>query len=174
MRGIVGGAPAVVDPEVEKLIACLDEHRNYGNLSYEAICEGARAGWIKLSTVDGRLDRQPFIYNNIEKRIMKGSAPAHVEKTWFGRQAEGNRNRFQERAWDDFDVVYAALVKSAAEDRDPRSIKIFLEHFLGQPVKAIEGGASADVVKVMAALAQQARSPERIEYIDAETGEARP
>ena len=151
---------------LEQLIAALDPKRNYGELSYEALVEGVRAGWINLLEVEP--GKQPFITNALTGHVMKGTASRHPAA--FVKPGMGNKRMFLQRAVTDFDRMYEALVELAVNGQDPRAMKIWWEHFLGQPARSIGDGASQEVVEIMRALAT---GPQRVEYIDAETGEAR-
>lgn len=165
-------APSNIAPLLSSrdLIPFLDPERSYGELTYEAVVEGVQAGWITLTPSDRR-DGQPFIMNSLSGLMMKGTASHYRPSRSAGlKQIDANRERFQERAGDDFSRVYNALVESAASGVH-QSIKIFMEYFLGAPVKPMDGGASKEVVDIMQALAQ--KTAQRIEYIDAETGETR-
>ena len=157
---------SLTNPRIEELIADLDPYRDYGDLGYEGVCEGARAGWINLIPApEGRVNQQPFITNALTGLRLKGSSGSRQMAIWQ-KPLEANRARFFDRAVDDFDKMYSALVAASFEDRDPRAMKIWWEQFLGQPTKSLEGGASKEVVEIMRALAE--KSANQVRPIDDE------
>lgn len=142
----------LLDPRTEELIAKLDEFRDYGDLGYEGVVAGVRAGRLKLYPVpETQKYQQPMIAGLDGVRI-KGTGA--TRRLGWTRIAEEHKSLFQDAALLDFQKMYAALVKASTENLDPRAMKIWWEHFLGAPVKSLEGGASKEALELMTMLAK--------------------
>jgi len=123
----------LVPSTTEGLIELLDPNRDYGERSYEQVCEQVRKGELTI---------KPPVYNNMpvlrdpsaNGRLVRGSGRSHVSEVERDIQTKG---RFLARAQEDFDAVYESLVDSATRG-DVRAQKVFMEMFVGRPKEMVE------------------------------------
>lgn len=119
----------LVPSEVEELIAQLDPHVDYGERSYEQVCEQVRRSELIIKPIvyDRPVLRDPAN----RSRLVRGSGRSHTSV----KSAEKieTMGRFLARAQEDFDAVYESLIEAAILKGDVRAQKVFMEMFIGRP-----------------------------------------
>ena len=111
-----------------ELIEQLDPDRDYGERSYNEVVEGVQRGELRL--LPGR--NLPVLRDAATNHAVKGTG-----QPLDGDVERWSRRHFNERAAEDFDDVYDAMVRSAKQG-DVRAQKLFMEMFLGRPREARE------------------------------------
>jgi len=115
------------------LIEKLDPQRDYGERTYSEVVAGIRAGNIQIA--DGP-DTLPVLrmqrVGDQFPSLIKGSGRNYVNKEPHKSTLAHTRQRFMEKAHEDFDDVYGALLV-AAKEGDVRAQKIFMEMYIGRP-----------------------------------------
>lgn len=159
----------MVSADLERLISLLDPHRDYGERSYEQVVAEVRGGSLVLKERPDGADLQPFITDRSTRLRVKGTGIMRSTRG-FTKEAHYAKALWMERASEDFSRVYGSLMEAITVKQDPRAMKIFFDHFLGQPMRSLEGGASTDAIQ---ALLAAAKTQQTVRYIDAETGEPR-
>ena len=139
-----------VSYSLDGLIAQLDPNRNYGELGYEGVCAGIRSGSLMIFPPP-QGSTQPLLSDSRGVRI-KGSGAPYKPGNHQG-VIEWSRSRFQERAAEDFDLAYDALI-SACGKEEPRALKIFFEMLIGQPRQQGISGSSELVKELIDRLSQ--------------------
>tara|TARA_R110002020_G_scaffold90405_4_gene220110 strand:- start:803 stop:1300 length:498 start_codon:yes stop_codon:yes gene_type:complete len=119
----------VIPSLLEELIDKLDPNVDYGERSYEQVCDQIRNGTLTIKPIvyDRPIIRDPALNG----RLVRGSGRLH-SATLSAEKIE-TISRFLTRAAEDFDSVYEALTEAAVTKGDVRAQKVFMEMFIGRP-----------------------------------------
>jgi hypothetical protein len=145
--------------EQDELVALLDPKRDYGDRTYADVVEQVTLGTLALEP--GRT--LPIIRDATTHRAVRGTGQPAIPRD--ADLSRWGRRRFNERAAEDFDEVYDAVVASAKAG-DVRAQKLFVETYLGRPreIGAPDEDRAFQLLLTMATQCHAAGVSER--YID--------
>lgn len=146
------------------LIAMLDADRSYEPLGYDGLVKGINDGTVLIKPPFPG-GSQPVLTDAVTGRRLKGSGMPDQRAAAQGPRA-WQRARFLERASEDFDSVYDALVDVCVNEKDPRAMKLFLELAIGPTPPQTGDGATALLQALIERIAIPAPASVPDDYIE--------